>query len=494
MEKEIGFAGRIFIIANRIRWFVLVLTILVLQIKYPDWTNKLNLFLPIIVLTIYNIIARIFILKKEWERIAYAESTLDIVFISSIVLGTGIIESPFFLFFLFPIIFSACYYRPITSFGLTLAISLIYLLIFLLNKGEWVSFLIRIPIFFGIWTVSFYIAKEVRFAQREVEYETRRAAMLQKEMKEKQERIEVERRELEQLYNISLRIDRTQSLGEMFFSIISAFSSYLKTEINLIAVIEKKRLKVIAGDDIIGESEKVKECMNEVISEGRPLVLENISKEKKESLIPYQRMGIVSLIIFPLTIKGERIGVLIGGCKRERRFGIEEQKFSRIITSISSLIIENLRLSGEIDRLLIVDKVTSLFNYYYFEEAIRKEIERVRNLNDVFSILIVKIDGEIKDPSVLERLGLILNFQTRKEDLVAMKDEKFYLLIHRIGQKEAFAVSDRIRREVLRQINIPIIIGSASFHSSIINHTELLSNALSALKEAELKESRIVTK
>ncbi|MEW6007222.1 MAG: GAF domain-containing protein [bacterium] len=494
MEKIIKFPSKIFIIANRIRWFVLVLTILVLQIKYPNWTNKPNLFLPIIVLVLYNIIARILILKKEWENIAYAESTLDVVFVSSIISGTGIIESPFFLFYLFPIIFSACYYRPITSFGLTFGISLLYLLIFLLNKGEWVFFLIRIPIFFGIWTISSYIAREVRFAQREVEYETKRAAMLQEEMRKRQERIEEERKELEQLYNISLKVDRTQNLGEAFSSIISVFSSYLKTEISLIARREKRRLRVIAGDNIIGESEKTKECMNEIMENGKPLVLGNIGREKRESLIPYQRMGIVSLIIFPLIIKGERIGVLIGGWKKERKFSLEEQRFSTIIASITSLIIENFNLSGEIDRLLIVDKVTSLFNYYYFEEAVRREIERARMLNDVFSILIVKIDVEIKDPSLLERLGLVLNFQTRKEDLVAMKDEKFYLLVHRIGQKEAFAVSDRIRREVLRQINIPIIIGSASFHSSIINHTELISNALSALKEAEFKESRIVTK
>ncbi len=298
---NIGFIGRIFIIANKIRWLILVVTILILQIKYPDWADKPGIFPPIIVLAIYNIIARI-LASKRLKRISYAESTLDVIFITSIIFGTGMEESPFFILYLFPIIFSSCYYRPIISFILTLFISVIYLLIFLLNKMELVSFLIRIPMFFGIWTISSYIAREVRLAQSEVEYETRRAAILQEEINERQKRIEEERRELEQLYNISIKIDRTQNLEVAFLSIISAFSSYLKTEINLIAEIMKKRLKVVAGSDIISESEQVKECMNEVISYGKPLVLENIGKEKRPGLIPYQRIGIVSLVIFPLTI------------------------------------------------------------------------------------------------------------------------------------------------------------------------------------------------
>ncbi len=186
--------------------------------------------------------------------------------------------------------------------------------------------------------------------------------------------------------------------------------------------------------------------------------------------------------------------MLIGGCKKERRFSIEEQRFLRIIASITGLIIENSRLSKEIGHFLITDKLTSLFNYYYFEEAIRKECERAKMLNDVFSILIIKIDGEIKDPSLLERLGLILNFQTRKEDLIASKEGRFYILVHKIGQKEAFALSDRIRNEVLKQINIPISIGCASFHSSIINYKELLINAESALKEASFSGNTIIVK
>ncbi|HAW50231.1 TPA: hypothetical protein DCX16_04715 [bacterium] len=489
------FVERIFWIANKVRWFIWVLAILVLEIKYLEWKEKPEILFPILILGIYNLLAGYIISKIKLSKVYYSESILDISFITAIVYSTGGIQSPFVLFYFAPIAFSACYYKQSFSLSFTFGIVLIYILFFVGDPSkEWIPFIMKTLLFLGVWGFSSYIAQEVRFAERDVEYEARRVALLQAQMQERLNKIEKEKREFEEIYKISLQIDKTQTLTEGLSSILHSVSSYLKTDINLIAAMEGRRLKVVAGDDLIGGSEKTKEWMDEVILNGRLCAIENIEKDDRPPLTPYRKMGILSLVSLPLMIKSEKMGIFLVGCKKERVFSLEEQRFLRIIASISSLFIDNTRLSREIDRLLVTDKLTTLFNYYYFEEAVRREMERAKRINDTFYIAILKPDIVSPEPSLLQRLGIIVNFQTRKEDIVASKDSKFYILIHAFQDKDILSFIGRIKMEVLSQINLPIVVGVTKFHSSVIDYKELLYNAESSLKEAESSASRVFIK
>jgi diguanylate cyclase (GGDEF)-like protein len=487
-----SFSERTVKVANTARWLMLLFTIVLLEFSGYAWFKQYTLLFPILILLVYNISVRFLPKKVSLFRVAYAESTLDVVFVTAIIWSTGKMESPFFLLYFLPIIFASCYYETKATLLLTFGISLLYTWLFFSSEADWISsLLVRVPLFFGIAGLSSYITREVRLAEAEVEYERERASELLAEMQKRLEKVKEENARLAQFYNISIGLETMGDLRSQLKKVIETVALYLKTETNLIGVVSANTgiLEIVAGDDVVKREPKTKGLIDKALVEGET-VLAN-STEKRE-FSPYADIGITSLILIPLKIKKDVIGVLLSCSTSGKEFTENDQKFLRIVANISSLLIENDRLSSEIERLSVTDKLTALFNYYYFEEALRKEIERAKRLDQRFAVLCAKIDVKKPEPSSLQKTGLIINYQTRRDDLVATKDGIFYLLAHKAGQKEAQRLAERIKGSVEKEIGESISMGVAAFSPDILTQKELLEKAERALAEASKEGNMIV--
>ncbi|MEK9149412.1 MAG: GAF domain-containing protein, partial [Candidatus Desantisbacteria bacterium] len=398
------FGKRIIKVTVISRWLMLIIAVMMLELSRIDWLRKPELFIPIIILAVYNLIARFIPYQIAYFRRAYAETTLDIVFITALIFATGGMQSQFFLFYLLSIIFASCYYQPKTTFLVTIGISLLYIWLFLVTKERDITYLLgRMPLFLGIAGLVSFITNEIRLTQREAIEEKEMASVLQTELQERLNRVKEENRRLTEFYNVSTDIEEIGDLSSQLKKVLETVSSYLKTDINLITEIERGFHKVIAGDDIIKQNPETSLLIKETCA----ILVNDIEKEERDFLLAYKKMGVSSLILLPLKIQENTIGAILSCCKKKRAFSEDDQKFFRIIANISSLIIENRRLSLEIDRLSVTDKLTALFSFYYFEESLRKEIERARRLNLALSVIAVRLDAEEPEAGLLQKAGLI---------------------------------------------------------------------------------------
>ncbi|MDI6751631.1 MAG: diguanylate cyclase [bacterium] len=483
------FGKRIIKVTVISRWLMLIMAIMILELSRVEWLQRAELFIPIIILVAYNLIARFIPYQIAYFRRAYAETTLDIVFITAIIFATGGMQSQFFLFYLFSIIFASCYYQPKITLLVTIGIILLYIWLFLITEEKDITYLLgRMPLFLGIAGLVSFITNEIRLTQREVAAEKEMASVLQTELQERLNRVKEENKRLSEFYNVSTDIEEIGDLSSQLKKVLETVSSYLECEINLITEIERGFHKVIAGDDIIKQNPETSRLIKETCA----ILASDIEKDDRDFLLAYKKMGVSSLILLPLKIQENTIGAILSCCKKKRAFSDNDQKFFRIIANISSLLIENKRLSFEINRLSVTDKLTALFNFYYFEEALRKEIERVRRLNLALSVIAMRLDAEEQEAGLLQKAGLIVNYNTRREDLVANKENIFFILAYNANKEKAISLSERIREKVKEETGNTVSCGIATLSSDIFTHKELIDKAEHALSEASKTKDTII--
>jgi diguanylate cyclase (GGDEF)-like protein len=106
----------------------------------------------------------------------------------------------------------------------------------------------------------------------------------------------------------------------------------------------------------------------------------------------------------------------------------------------------------------ITDSLTELYNHRYFQNAVNREVKRVREKGDCFSILLFDIDffkiyndtnGHIAGDVVLVEVARILKKNVREEDVAARYGgEEFGVVIPNAGKEKAFEIAERIRTAV----------------------------------------------
>ena len=106
----------------------------------------------------------------------------------------------------------------------------------------------------------------------------------------------------------------------------------------------------------------------------------------------------------------------------------------------------------------ITDSLTELYNHRYFQNAVNREVKRVRGKVGCFSILLFDIDsfktyndsnGHIAGDVVLVEVANIFRKNVREGDVAARYGgEEFGVVIPNVGKQEAFEIAERIRTSI----------------------------------------------
>ena len=127
----------------------------------------------------------------------------------------------------------------------------------------------------------------------------------------------------------------------------------------------------------------------------------------------------------------------------------------------------------------ITDQKTGLYNNYFFETVLDRELERARRLNHPVCLFILDIDhfkkindthGHIKADEMLKRLSTIVMKNTRSFDTVArFGGEEFIILFPETSLRKAKQITNRIRLAIkedifLKQYGLTISGGLTKFH------------------------------
>ncbi len=157
------------------------------------------------------------------------------------------------------------------------------------------------------------------------------------------------------------------------------------------------------------------------------------------------------------------------------------------------------------------DEVTRIYNYTYFEETLKIEINRSQRYPSQFTILLIDVDnfkyitnayGKETANSVLKMLGEVVYAGARKSDCVCrFGPDEFSVILPETKKDGAFIMGTRLL-SLIRQENfiglkhrneLTVSIGMSAFPEDGKSHDELIETAKNALKEAKsLGKNRIV--
>ncbi len=520
---HLNFPQRMFKIANKTRWLIMLMVVLMVELFPQQGMSHTQLYILISLTAIYNIVIRFIPWQKQWQegngyRICYAESTLDIVFISGTIYLTDGLKSDFFLLYFIVIIFAAIYYNPIRCFFITTCISLLYILIGILTSPTYSCilpvFLGKLPLLFVIAGFSSYLTQEIKAQSEELAIEKEKLQALLATLKVNLKEIEEKSNALRELYNLSLKIGSTLSLDEQLSNIIDVTRNFLKADLTTISMIDEKGIElrtcvskgVFSGGILARDKIKIEDSLfGNVIKTGELLIVDDLHKAGEYS----SGQEMTSLIAVPLKIEDNTIGVFSCAYAQHKKFSKDDMNFLELISSRAALAVNNAKLHEEIRKLAITDGLTGLYNYRYFQENLRNEIERCKRLKyGGLSLLLMDIDhfkqfndlyGHQKGDMVLERVGTLLNIYTRKTDVVARYGgEEFVVIAPGTPKENSLLLGERIRHAMSEKLfsqeekvqtgitfPVTISIGVATFPNDASNQEELIKCADNALYSAK---------
>lgn len=244
-----------------------------------------------------------------------------------------------------------------------------------------------------------------------------------------------------------------------------------------------------------------------VISAGRPLVT-TIDALGKQSL-PERNYKTRSFISYPITIGTRKIGVLNA---TDRRGGAAYDESDLLVIDLVApqiaLALERAtwqHRANQFQLMSITDPLTGLHNRRYMEARLSEELNRSKRYEFPMSLMMIDIDdfklyndrnGHQAGDRALEITAQCLRSTLRKADVASRYGgEEFTILLPQTTLKEAGAIADRLRRQIMTtkfphgnlqpQGAVTISIGLSSLSSSIDSAEAIIRAADRALYHAK---------
>lgn len=233
--------------------------------------------------------------------------------------------------------------------------------------------------------------------------------------------------------------------------------------------------------------------------------VEKISLYNREELEEIYRK-ISFMMIIPLRYNNHMFGyILLFRFFNRISFSAREIKDAEFLMKniISSFV--NIQQFSEIRNLVYIDELTGLYNIRYFEEVLKREINKGIS-NNIFSILFMDLDhfkdvndkyGHLVGSKLLVEVSRVIKNCVREHDItVRYGGDEFCVLLTQTGLDEAVQIAERIRKGVENHrfmsreslnIRLTICIGVAVYpqHStSLLGIIEKADNAMYAGKNS----------
>jgi diguanylate cyclase (GGDEF)-like protein len=163
--------------------------------------------------------------------------------------------------------------------------------------------------------------------------------------------------------------------------------------------------------------------------------------------------------MLPLVIFDKVIGLIIVG-NRTKRMSLDDRDITtlEIISNQAAIALYDTQLHAQIEELSVTDGLTGLYNYRFFQQKIREEIELVKRYGHTLSLAIMDIDyfkvyndknGHLAGDKCLKQVTEIINNNVRKTDFVARYGgEEFALILPATNKFGAYRVIEKIRQEI----------------------------------------------
>ncbi|NTW50857.1 MAG: GGDEF domain-containing protein [Chlorobiales bacterium] len=187
---------------------------------------------------------------------------------------------------------------------------------------------------------------------------------------------------------------------------------------------------------------------------------------------------------------------------KKRRPEDEISKLARTIRHLGKEVEEK---TAELNRLVVTDEKTRLFNFRHFKGQLLTEIARAKRFGEPLSLIMLDIDnfkhyndtnGHLLGDEVLIKVARLMKQECRETDVPArFGGEEFAALLPRTHPEEAAYVAERIRHVIEETVfvnqekqprgNLTVSLGVATFPDDASDAEALINCADEALYEAK---------
>jgi len=250
----------------------------------------------------------------------------------------------------------------------------------------------------------------------------------------------------------------------------------------------------------INNAQKILRYVSDYISKTEEFpVMEKVSLFNREEIDEiYRKISFVMIIPIKSGIRSFGYIILFRFFNRIP-FSTREIKDAEFLMKniVSSFV--NIQQFSEVKNLAYIDELTGLYNIRYFEEVLKREINK-GTANNIFSILFMDLDhfknvndtyGHLVGSKLLVEVGRVIKGCVRENDItVRYGGDEFCVLLTQTGQEDALRIAERIRKTIENHkfmsreglnIHLTVCIGVAVYptHStSLLGIIEKADNAM----------------
>lgn len=305
-------------------------------------------------------------------------------------------------------------------------------------------------------------------------------------------------RQLNGLHDVVIEINANLELKKIMDNVGEHLFDLLKLNSFYIFLLENNALKALYGK---GEMVPYLETKTVEIGQGatgycvkhKVTVLIQDSTKDERIFSPDKAPKGSAVLAVPMIRQGEVIGALTAVRNPGNKFSKTDVLILEIMASQTAVAIDNAKTFKEIESQAIVDDLTKVYNYRYFQQKIRQEIEKAALGGTHTSLMIIDLDdfkrindtyGHAMGNKVLIELSQILRKSIRQYDLLfRYGGDEFVILFPNTDKKTAEKIGQRILESVNEAIfgtsegieeSLTFSAGIAEFPTDADDHQDLI--------------------
>ena len=248
--------------------------------------------------------------------------------------------------------------------------------------------------------------------------------------------------------------------------------------------------------------------------EGRPLHLADLPDIPELKVLPAKEYadlaGLGSSLLIPIKGHEDLIGIIAAGDWQNGAFvPTKDMELAVEAARQAGIVIENAQLYSQAKNKANVDELTGLFNHRHFHERLHEEVSRSSRYGDIFSLLMIDLDGfksyndihgHLHGDKILKKAGEIIRNNIRAIDVPARYGgDEFSAILPKSSIDSALRIASRLRNAVESEFNnesspITCSVGVAVWPTDGLMKEALIHAADTALYQAKkMGRNRVYT-